>query len=249
MLLTLDIGNSGKPKYAIFHQGQLVAHGPMSDMMDPKTFPYGPEIKHYVISSVNPELTEIFKEFRISQEKSIQALKVGRDIKIPLENLCAQPQNVGDDRLMNAVAAFDRHKTACVVVDAGTAVTVDAVDGQGRFLGGAILPCSKMMAEALYGGTALLPRISLGRPESPIGDDTEPAIRSGVYYGVVGAINELVRRIGEKLGGGSAVVLTGGAGKVFKDDLARVDDYDELLTLRGIKITFERGERKKRRRR
>lgn len=249
MLLTLDIGNSGRPKYAVFDSGELIARGDMSDMMTDATFPYRSKITHYVIASVNPELTKIFSKFKVSEEKSLKALKVGRDIKIPIENMCAQPKRVGDDRLVNAVAAFDKHRRACIVVDVGTAVTVDAIDEKGRFLGGAILPGPKLQMEALCGGTALLPKVSLARPESPIGGDTEPAVRSGVYWGVVGAINELVELFERELGGGCRVVLAGGAGGIFREDLARVDDYDEILTLRGIKITFERGELKDRRKR
>lgn len=148
------------------------------------------------------------------------------------------PQRLGIDRLINGLAARHLYGLPCLVVDIGTAITCDAVDAAGRFLGGAIAPGPELMADSLRRRTALLPEVGIERMRRAIGRDTEESIRSGIYWGTIGLIQELVRRMSAELGGRPRLILTGGRARTFRADLKGYR-YDPDLTLKGVALACE----------
>ena len=151
------------------------------------------------------------------------------------------PQELGADRLCNAVAAFEEYGGPCVVVDFGTATTWDVVSERGEFLGGVISPGLEIAAEALYTRAAKLPRVELAAPERVIGKATVDSMQAGLLYGYVGLVEGLTRRVIAEIGGSAAVIASGGLAPVisrYTDLFAAVDDD---LTLKGLRILWERN--------
>jgi type III pantothenate kinase len=204
-----------------------------------------PEPKRIVASSVNPSALKALEAAAAEQVK-VEVLVIGRDLPLPLPTHLDKPEAIGTDRLCAAVAAYDRLGVACVVGDFGTAITLDCVDGEGVFCGGAILPGLRLSADALANQTALLPTIDL--PDAPpdwvFGGDTRQAIVGGLIYGARGALRELVEQYATHLGSWPVVILTGGdADRICpepgRDGLVQAIVAD--LTLRGVAIGFYRS--------
>jgi type III pantothenate kinase len=163
-----------------------------------------------VIASVNPPQEPAVRRW-ISDRFGVRARTFPVDVPPIIANRCRPPDAVGADRLANACAAWAERQTACIIVDAGTAVTVDAVASDGAFLGGAILPGPALLAKSLADGTALLPGITASVPSSVVGSETADAIRSGTWFGLAGAVDRLVHEVGSALGGADRSLITGGA--------------------------------------
>ena len=151
----------------------------------------------------------------------------------------ASAANVGADRLVNAVAAHQAFGGPLIVIDFGTATTFDVVGADGAYEGGVIAPAVQHSVEALYRAAALLPRVPVERPESVIGKDTVPAMKSGIYWGYVGLIEGLVSRIKAEYGGAMRVVATGGLAPIYADACDAIDQVDPDLTLRGLALIHE----------
>jgi type III pantothenate kinase len=151
------------------------------------------------------------------------------------------PAEVGADRLLNALAAYQIFKAALVVVDFGTATNFDVVDDSGAYLGGAIAPGINLSIEALHQAAARLPRIGIGRPHAVIGRATVPAMQSGIYWGYVGLIEGLVARIGREMPGPLKVVATGGLAPLFSEGTTIFDRIEPDLTLDGLRMLAERN--------
>jgi type III pantothenate kinase len=151
------------------------------------------------------------------------------------------PAEVGADRLLNALAAYQLFQDALVVVDFGTATNFDVVDASGAYLGGAIAPGINLSIEALHQAAARLPRIGIGRPQAVIGRGTVPAMQSGIYWGYVGLIEGLVTRIGREMGGPLKVVATGGLAPLFSEGTQIFDRIEPDLTLDGLRMLAERN--------
>jgi len=193
-----------------------------------------------VACSVNPDGLEKFQQ-AVSEIMSQQVLVVGRDIPMPMPIKTTNPQSVGTDRLCAAVAAYDRLGSACVVADFGSAATIDCVDDEGAFLGGAIMPGLAMSARALGQYTAALPTVDLIEPEGIFGTTTEEAIRNGIINGARGALRAIVEAYAEKLNIWPLVVLTGGDAKLLCPDIQEdgiVQAVVEDLTLRGVAMAY-----------
>ena len=187
-----------------------------------------------IVASVNPPCERFVLEW-IAERFGVEVLRFPADVPLPMENRCQPPEAVGADRLANAVAAYDEFNATCLIVDAGTAVTVDAVSAAGpAFLGGAILPGISLAAYALAKGTALLPNLALREPGPAIATSTTAAITSGVARGLAGAVDRLVSDMTDELHGCERVLLTGGDA----DQLARLCKTPMVvrphLTLRGL---------------
>lgn len=151
------------------------------------------------------------------------------------------PAEVGPDRIVNAAAAFHRHGGPVVVVDFGTATTVDAVSAAGEYLGGAIAPGVGISVSALFREAAMLPRVELARPAAAIGRNTVASMQAGFVFGFAGQVDGLVRRVQKDLGGGH-VVATGGLAHLIAPECETVDEVDRLLTLTGLQLIFARNQ-------
>ena len=161
-------------------------------------------------------------------------VKTGMPIRID------NPLEVGADRLVNSVAAYDRIGGACVVVDFGTGINFDAVSADGEYLGGAIAPGLEVSLTALVERAARIPRIELAEPETAIGRSSRAAIQSGVVFGFAGLIDGVVRRIEEELGD-ATMLATGGLAAAIVPFTETIDEVDEMLTLKGLRLIHERN--------
>lgn len=193
--------------------------------------------------SVNPAALKAL-EAAAAEAIDEPVLVVGRDLPAPIDTNLPNPSATGTDRLCAAAAAFDRLGVACVVADFGTAVTIDCIDDQGIFLGGAILPGLGLSAHSLHEGTAQLPLVDLANPKSAFGKDTRQAILAGLVVGARGALRELVETYATELGHWPVVILTGGdaalvAGEVNTSDLVQAIVPD--LVLRGVAAAYFRS--------
>jgi type III pantothenate kinase len=157
------------------------------------------------------------------------------------------PSEVGADRIVNGVAAFEKYGGPCIVVDFGTATTFDAVSAKGEYLGGVIAPGIGISAEALFMRTARLPRVDIRKPNRIIGTNTVGSVQSGLYYGYLGLVDGILERLLEELGSNAKVIATGGLGQLIGTGSKYITEVDDLLTLDGLRIIWERnaGARKK----
>ena len=162
-------------------------------------------------------------------------LKTGMPIRID------NPLELGADRLVNAVAAYDRVGAACIAVDFGTAINYDVVSGEGEYLGGVISPGIEVSLEALAARAARLPRVDIEAPSHAIGKGTREAIQSGVVYGYAGQVDAIVGRLREELNEEATTIATGGFASAIVPFCDQVDEVDDLLTLTGLKLVFERN--------
>jgi type III pantothenate kinase len=247
-LLAISVGNT-RTRVGVFRENSLeqtatfvntdeasLAKGVMGfEVRDPKSA--------VVIASVNPEVStrlEMAIASRI-EARGGELYRIGRDLSIPIVNALRDDSTVGQDRLLNALGAYSRAKQACIIVDAGTAVTVDFVDGEGVFQGGAIAPGLGMMLRALHDRTAALPEIAFEPvPESEtFGKDTTHAMRLGVQSAVRGMVRVLAERYAEAFGAYPQIVATGGdAGALFEGDDV-IEHIVPDLTLMGIHAACE----------
>jgi len=164
-----------------------------------------------------------------------EPLVVGDEgVDLGLSILLDRPEEVGADRLVNAVAAHQCYKGPLIVIDFGTATTFDVVDAIGNYCGGAIAPGINLSLEALHAAAAKLPRVAIGRPKNVIGRATVPAMQSGIFWGYVGLIEGLVHRIKDEFGSEMMVVATGGLAPLFADATKEINALDADLTLRGL---------------
>lgn len=173
----------------------------------------------------------------VAERLGLAVTRIERDVNVPIGRQLDRESLVGEDRLLNAAAAFDQLQQACIVVDAGTAVTVDFVDGKGTFHGGAILPGATMMLRALHEHTAQLPDIALRRPEEPIGHNTAQAMLSGVVHGIRGAVRELCEKYAEHYGAYPKIIATGGDAELLFQDYELIEAIVPDLTLTGMSVT------------
>lgn len=172
----------------------------------------------------------------------VEPLVVGdAGVDLGIELLTDAPEEVGADRIANAIGAFAAHGGPLIVIDFGTATTLDVVDGEGNYCGGAIAPSAAHSVDALHRAAAQLPRIDVRRPPAVIGTATVPAMQSGVYWGYVGLIEGLVRRIREERGAPMKVVATGGLAETFCEATDAIEVQDPDVTLRGLLEIYARN--------
>lgn len=190
-----------------------------------------------VIASVNPPAARAFVT-ALTPRITTGVYLLGADLPIPQPHTLGADHTTGQDRLLNALAAFDTIREACVVVDAGTAVTVDFIDGEGVFHGGAIAPGARMQLAALHAGTASLPEVEFAAPLSaePFPKTTIEAMRAGVTIGVRGMVRAMVERYAEAFGAYPRVIATGGDAQMLFAGDEFVDSVVPDLTLRGIGV-------------
>jgi len=162
-------------------------------------------------------------------------------LDLGIKALIDRPEQVGEDRMVNAVAAFARFGGSLIIVDFGTATSFDVTDEKGNFCGGVIAPGINLSVDALYMASALLPRIDIRKPERVIGKATVPAMLSGVFWGYIAMIEGLVVRIRQECGKDLRVVATGGLAPMFSDATDVIHAYDSEMTVRGLELIHRRN--------
>jgi type III pantothenate kinase len=194
-----------------------------------------------IVSTVVPQLGP---EYTQMCERNLPqgCLMVGPSVKTGMAIKIDNPHELGADRLVNAVAVFDRVGDACVAVDFGTSSNFDVVSAQGEYLGGVIAPGVEISMEALTERTAKLPRIELTEPEGAIGRNTQAAIQAGVVYGFAGLVDGICRRLATELEDDATFIATGGLAAAIVPFCETIDEVDDLLTLTGLRLVYERNE-------
>jgi len=192
-----------------------------------------------VVSSVKPIWTELITNI-VRDSLGERVYIIGKDIPLPMPLWVDEPDKVGTDRVVSAAAAYAVVEDAVVVADFGTAVTIDLVDQHGVFQGGVICPGFEISAKALRENTSLLPKVVVTRPNGPFGKNTDDAINCGLYYSIIGALEEVIRRYAEKIGRWPQTVITGSGAEVIKDDCNFIDNYVPHLVVKGIVLAYQK---------
>ncbi|MBN1622210.1 MAG: type III pantothenate kinase [Endomicrobiales bacterium] len=198
------------------------------------------EVKAVAIASVVPKFDSVFEELSIKYFKKNPFFITGAG-KIPLKILYDNPGEVGADRIANAVAAYDLYKSPVVVIDFGTATTFDCISKRQEYLGGVIVPGPVIAQESLARRTAKLPKVDILRPKKAIGKSTVTSIQSGLFYGYLGLIKEVLKRVSVEIPGRPRVIATGGLAELYTRNIKEVKAVIPELTLEGIRIIWEKN--------
>ncbi len=192
-----------------------------------------------VISSVKPVWTKQIRQIA-KDDLGERIHLIGKDIPLPMPIWVEEPEKVGTDRIVSAAAAYAVAEDAVVVADFGTAVTIDLVDEHGVFQGGVICPGFDISAQALKDNTAQLPKVTVTRPKTPYGKTSAEAINCGLYYSIIGALEEIIRRYAETIGRWPQTIITGASAQIIKDDCTFIDNYVPNLVVKGIVLAYHK---------
>ncbi len=255
MLLVVDVGNT-QTHFGAWDGERLVEHWRFATVRTSTADELGAALRNLlelrglgladldasIVSSTVPQLAP---EWVAMAQRYLrhEMLVVGPGIKTGVAIRIDNPRELGADRLVNAVAGYARAEGACIVVDFGTAITYDAISADGELLGALMAPGAAISIEALTERAAKLPKIELAAPRALIGKSTIEAIRSGVVYGFAGAADAIIRRLrDEELGQEALAIATGGLAEHIVPFCDEIDDTDDLLTLTGLRLIWERNQ-------
>ena len=250
MLLVVDVGNSNTV-LGLYEGAELTAHWRLStenyrtadelrilvsmlfhqDEINPD------DIKGCCISSVVPQANVALVSMSRNQF-GVEPLMVGPGIKTGIQLHIENPKEMGADRLVNDVAAIDEYEGALIVIDFGTATTLDYISENSEFKGGIIMPGIQLSADALFEHCAKLPRVEILTPSKVVGRDTVSNIRSGLTYGYADMVDGLVRRISEETNSKPTVIATGGLAPIIAQSTRSIDIVDPLLTMKGLRSIY-----------
>jgi type III pantothenate kinase len=198
------------------------------------------DVRGIVISSVVPSMDSTLREV-CERYFHLKPLFVEPGVKTGMPVHYDNPAEVGADRIVNGVAAFEKYGGPCVVVDFGTATTFDAVSKKGEYLGGVICPGIGISAQALFEHTARLPLVDIRQPARVIGTNTVASIQSGLFFGYLGLVDGIIERLLQQLGAEAKVIATGGLARLIGDQSKYIKTVDDLLTLDGLRIIWDRN--------
>lgn len=198
------------------------------------------EVRASILASVVPTFNDTVID-AVDRAFDHEIMVVGPGIKTGMPVLYENPREVGADRIVNAVAAYEHVKGAAIVVDFGTATTFDCISDKGEYLGGAIAPGMEISASALFARAAKLPRSEIARPPRAIGRNTVNSMQSGIVFGYVGLVDGLVRRLAAEMDTRVTVIGTGGLARLIESDSETIDEIDEFLTLEGLRLIYLRN--------
>jgi len=240
MLLAIDIGNT-TVSLGIFQGKKLRSTWkiPTRSIFSKKAILLPKDIDAVIISSVVPKTTPIIRKLLVKKYK-ILPLVLGKNIKAPVKNLYRNPKQVGQDRLVDAVAVKELYGSPAIVIDFGTAITFDIISKKGEYLGGIIVPGIETSVRALSKQAALLPIIKVSAPKELVGKDTINSMKSGIFYGFGALCDGLVARLKMKYGP-MRVIATGGHARLMARFSRSIPKVDPNLTLQGLRIIYEKA--------
>lgn len=255
MLLVLDVGNTNTTM-GVYEGDKLLRHWRLTSkkqtvdeigyMMHGLLGAFSIDKKRItgaVYGSVVPPLDDIFIQ-GVESYIGVKCMKVTSKLVCGLKIAMRNPTGIGADRLANAVAGIEKYGAPLIVVDLGTAITLDVISRDSEYLGGTISPGMELGMEALFNGTAKLPKISLVPPTRHIGGNTIEALQSGIVYGAIGMVDALIAGVQKELGYDCQVIATGGHSRIFTQCSALVKKCDPWLTLDGLKLIYDRNVKK-----
>ena len=258
MILAVDVGNTNIT-CGVFRGEEIVASFRITTKMPRTSDEYGmmlgtlleknqvneKEIRDAIIASVVPNVMHSLQN-AIIKYLGITPIVVEAGIKTGIRVATPNPQQIGADRIVDAVAAYELYGGPVLVIDFGTATTYDLVDSEGAILGGVTAPGFRISAKALWEDAAKLPEIEIKKPEYVLGKDTITSMQSGLVYGQIGQTEYIIRKVKEENNVPDAkVVVTGGLGRIIANETSAVDVYDPNLTLKGINIIYKKQNRRK----
>ncbi|MGM0471476.1 MAG: type III pantothenate kinase [Bacillota bacterium] len=251
MILAIDVGNTNTV-LGVFENKDLIVDWRVATEKDKTADEYGMllfdlfnynqlevnEVERIIISCVVPAVVTALEEVAVKYF-GVDPLIVGPGIKTGVNVQMENPKEVGADRIVNGVAAYNLYGGPAIVVDFGTATTVELISKSGDYLGGAIAPGIDISMEALFDYADKLPKIELEKPESVVGKNTVDSLKSGIIYGAIGQIDGIVRSIKEEISEEPIVIATGGLAELISNQSEEIDRIDPLLTLQGLSLIAE----------
>ncbi|MBU5313284.1 type III pantothenate kinase [Tissierella carlieri] len=256
MLLVIDVGNTNVV-FGVYKDKQLLYDWRIATEKDRTSDEYGllfeqifryhgldpKEVKDVIISSVVPPLMHTLPAMSIKYF-GIDPIVVGPGVKTGMNIKYDNPREVGADRIVNAVAAYEKYGGPLIIVDFGTAITFCAVSKEGDYLGGAITPGIKISSEALFMRTAKLPKVEIAKPDRVIAKNTINSIQSGLVFGYIGMVDYIIEKMIKEMGENERtvnIIATGGFSNLIAAESKYIKKIDKLLTLEGLRIVFERN--------